>query len=69
MIEWSAQCQGQGRRQHKTEYNGYTPSPRTEIKIPDFAGNGPRAVGLEGRDSTDHARTKDSLIVIYQNFD
>ena len=34
---------------------GHTPNPRTEIKIPDPAGNRTRAVGLEGMDSTDHA--------------
>ena len=34
---------------------GHTPNPRKEIKIPDPAGNRTRAVGLEDRDSTDHA--------------
>ena len=34
-------------------YKGHTPNPRTEIKIP-----GP--VGLEGRDSTDHAKATDT---------
>ena len=38
---------------------GHTPYPRTEIKIPDPAGNRTRATGLEGRDSTDHARATD----------
>ena len=33
---------------------GHTPNPRTEIKIPDPAGNRTRAAGLEDRDSTDH---------------
>ena len=28
---------------------GHTPNPRTEIKIPDPAGNRTRAAGLEGR--------------------
>ena len=49
-----------------TRYNtdkGYTPSPRTEIKIPDPAGNRTRAAapGLEGRESTDHATATDPL--------
>ena len=34
---------------------GHTLNHRTEIKIPDPAGNRTRAAGLEGRDSTDHA--------------
>ena len=34
---------------------GHTPNPRTEIKILDPIGNRTRTVGLEGRDSTDHA--------------
>ena len=38
---------------------GHTPNPRTDIKIPDPAGNGTRAAGLEGRDSTDHATATD----------
>ena len=39
---------------------GHTPNPRTEIKIPDPAGNRTRAAaGLEGRDSTDHATATD----------
>ena len=33
---------------------GHRPNPRTEIKIPDLAGNRTRAAGLESRDSTDH---------------
>ena len=47
-----------------TRYNtdkGYTPSPRTEIKIPHPAGNRIRAAGLEGRDSTDHTTATDPL--------
>ena len=35
------------------------PNPRTEIKIPDPAGNRTRAAGLQGRDSTDHATATD----------
>ena len=35
---------------------GDTPNPRTEIKILDPAGNRIRAAGMEGRDSTDHAK-------------
>ena len=46
MNVWSAQCQGLHRRQHKV----HTPNTRAEIKIPDPAGNGTRAAGLEGRD-------------------
>ena len=55
---WSAQCQGLRRRSHK----GHTPTPRTEIKIPDPAGNRTRAAGLEGMDSTDHATATDILV-------
>ena len=40
---------------------GHTPNPRTEIKIPDPAGNRTQATKLEGRDSTDHATTTDML--------
>ena len=36
-----------------------TPNPRTEIKIPDPAGNRTPAAGLEGRDSTYHATAMD----------
>ena len=57
---WSAQCQGLHRRQHRTEHSkGHTPNPRTEIKIPDPAGNRTRATGLEVSDSTDHATATD----------
>ena len=38
---------------------GHTPNPRTEIKIPDPAGNRTRAAELEGGDSTDHATATD----------
>ena len=38
---------------------GYTPNPRTEIKIPEPAGNRTQAAELEGRDSTDHATATD----------
>ena len=44
---------------------GYTPNPRAEIKIPDPAGNRTRAVGLEGRDSTDHATATDVYNTCY----
>ena len=64
---WSAQCQGHLRRQHKTENKGHTPSPRTQIKIPHSAGNGTRAAGLEGRDSTDHAKVMDIMVIITIN--
>ena len=52
---WSAQCQGFRRRQHRTEHKGHTPNLRTEIKIPDPAGNRTRVAGFGGRESTDHA--------------
>ena len=52
----SAQFQGLRQRQHRTEHKGHTPNPRTEIKIPDPTGNRSRTAGLEGRDSTDHAK-------------
>ena len=38
---------------------GHTPYPRTEIKIPDSAGNRTRVAGVEFRDSTDHATATD----------
>ena len=38
------------------EHKAHTPSPRTEIKIPDLAGNRTQAAGLEDRDTTDHAK-------------
>ena len=38
---------------------GHTPNPKTEIKIPDPAGNRTRAAELEGRDPTDHATATD----------
>ena len=44
---------------------GHTPNPRSEIKIPNPAGNRTRAAGragLKGRDSTDHATATDRLI-------
>ena len=40
-----------------------TPNPRTEIKIPDPAGNQTRAAELEGRESTDHATATDKNVV------
>ena len=43
---------------------GHTPIPRTQIKIPDPAGNRTRATGLEGRDYTDHVTATDSIIFI-----
>ena len=58
---WSAQCQGLRQRQHRTEHKGHTPNSRTEIKIPDPAGNRIRAARLEGRDSTDHPTATDSI--------
>ena len=47
---------------------GLSPSPRLEIKIPDFAGNRTQAAGLEGRDSTDHAKNDvlDSIYCIFK---
>ena len=43
----------------------HTHNPRTEIKIPDPAGNRTRAAGLEGRDSTGHATATDIIIINY----
>ena len=40
---------------------GHIPNPRTDIKIPDPAGNRFRVAGLEGRDSTDHATATDLI--------
>ena len=42
----------------------HTSNPRTEIKIPDTAGNRTRAAGLEGRDSTDYATATDNFLTI-----
>ena len=39
---------------------GQTHSPRIGIKIPDPAGNRTRAIGLEVKDSTDHATATDN---------
>ena len=47
--------------QDRTQTNKTHPSSRTEIKIPDLAGNRTRAAGLEGRDSTDHATATDQF--------
>ena len=44
---------------------GHAHNPRTEIKIPDPAGNRTRAAGQEDRDSTDHATATD--IYFYTN--
>ena len=59
---------GQQNVRASTEHNpeqktdkGHTPNLRTEIKIPDLAGNRTQAAGLEGRDSTDHATGTDSV--------
>ena len=41
---------------------GHTQNPRTQIKLPDPAGNRARAAGLEDRDSTDHATARDAMI-------
>ena len=38
---------------------GHIPNSRTEIKIPDLAGNRTRAAVLEGRVSTNHATATD----------
>ena len=48
-----------GDNAEQTIDKGHTPNPRTEIKFPDPAGNRSRAAGLEGRDSTNHARATD----------
>ena len=66
-IVWSAQCPGLRRRQHRIEHKEYTPNLRTEIKIPDPAGNRTRAAGLEGRDSTDHVTVMDRLPSLCMN--
>ena len=44
------------------------PNPRTEIKIPDPAGNRTRAAVLKGRDSTDHATAPGEEIVSGQKY-
>ena len=49
------------------EDKGHTPNPRTEIKIPDPAGNRTRAAGLEGRDFTDHATAHINLHIVLNN--
>ena len=46
---------------------GHTANPRTEIKIPDAAGNRSRAAGLEGRDSIDHATATDTIYYVNYN--
>ena len=67
---WPAQCQGLRRRQHRTEQDkGHTPNPRTEIKIPDPAGNRIWAAGFEGRNSTDHATATDNSIYTTHKYD
>ena len=38
------------------KHRRHTPNPRIEIKYLDSVGNGTRAAGVEGRDSTDHAK-------------
>ena len=50
---WSAECQGNRQRQHRTELIGHTPSVMIEVKISQPVGNRIRTAGLEGRDSTD----------------
>ena len=55
---FSAYSAGDNIRQNTDK--GHTPNPRTEIKIPDPAGNLIRAAKLEGRDSTDHATALDN---------
>ena len=48
----------------ETTQDELTLRPRIEIKISDPAGNRTWAVGLEGRDSTDHATETDIIIII-----
>ena len=60
---WSEKYQGRRRRQHRTEHKGYTPNPRTEIKIPDPVLNRTRVAVLEGRDSTDHVTAMGNFII------
>ena len=57
---WSAHCQG--RRQHMTEHKRHTLNPRTEIKIPDLAGNGTRAARRVGRQGLYRVRHGDGPI-------
>ena len=64
---WSAQCKSLRSRQHRTEHKRHAPNPRTEIKIPDPAGNQTRAAGLEVRDSTDLAMETDILKEVLQS--
>ena len=47
----------------RTQIKDTHPNPRTEINIPDPAGNRTWVAGLEGRDSTDHATATDGLLV------
>ena len=62
----NARASAEDNRGQNTD-KGHTPNPRTEIKIPDHAGNGTRTAGLEGRDSTDHATATDSIKFNKQN--
>ena len=61
---WSTQCQGLRRRQHRTEHKEHTPNPRTEIKIPDPAGNRTRTAWLEGSESTDHVTATEIFNIV-----
>ena len=45
---WSAQCQDQLQRKHRTEHKGQAPSTKIKIKISDPNENRKRVVGLEG---------------------
>ena len=60
---WLAECQDHRQIQRRTKCKGYTPNPRTEIKIPDPAWNRTRAAGMEGMDPTDHATATDKVIL------
>ena len=44
--------------------NEHTPNPRTEMKIPDPAGNRARAASLEGRDSIDPVTATSFMVSI-----
>ena len=48
-----------GQNTDKGHTHTHTHNLRTEIKIPDPTVNRTRATGLEGRDSTDHAKATD----------
>ena len=60
---WSTQCQAHRQKTQDRIQRTHT-SPRTEIKIFHPAGKRTRAAGLEGRNSTDHATGRLTLMSI-----